>query len=149
MVGKEEVRARKYAWGLAEVENDTHCDFKKLRSLLLRSHLLDLIVSTEEEHYERYRDKKLLEGGLTDGVTPEQLRRDLEQAAKKKEQSINKRLGDEVREQEKKFEIKNAQLRADEEANKLEIQKLSADIATLRSAVAELTSTLATPPKKR
>ena len=82
-------------------------------------------------------------------MTPEQLRRDLEQAAKKKEQSINKRLGDEVREQEKKFENKNAQLRADEEANKLEIQKLSADIATLRSAVAELTSTLATPPKKR
>lgn len=30
------VLGRKYAWGTAEVENETHCDFKKLRSLLIR-----------------------------------------------------------------------------------------------------------------
>jgi len=37
------------------VENEDHCDFKKLRSLLIRTYMLDLISSTEESHYESYR----------------------------------------------------------------------------------------------
>lgn len=49
------VRARQYPWGVVEVENDQHCDFRKLRSLLLRTNMLDLILSTEELHYESYR----------------------------------------------------------------------------------------------
>lgn len=53
------VSARKYPWGIVEVENDTHCDFRKLRSLLLRTNLLDLILSTEELHYETYRRLRL------------------------------------------------------------------------------------------
>ena len=49
------VKGREYSWGVAEVENDEHCDFKKLRSLLIRTHMLDLITTTEENHYENYR----------------------------------------------------------------------------------------------
>ncbi|KAI9635258.1 putative cytokinesis-related protein [Dioszegia hungarica] len=49
------VKGREYLWGVAEVENDEHCDFKKLRSLLIRTYMLDLIASTEENHYEAYR----------------------------------------------------------------------------------------------
>ncbi|WVF70496.1 hypothetical protein IAT40_005286 [Kwoniella sp. CBS 6097] len=49
------VKGREYLWGVAEVENEDHCDFKKLRSLLIRSYMLDLITSTEETHYESYR----------------------------------------------------------------------------------------------
>lgn len=30
------VKGRQYSWGIAEVENEDHCDFKKLRSLLIR-----------------------------------------------------------------------------------------------------------------
>ena len=37
------------------MENEDHCDFKKLRSLLIRTYMLDLITSTEENHYEAYR----------------------------------------------------------------------------------------------
>ena len=37
------------------MENPEHCDFIKLRSLLIRSYMLDLITSTEENHYEAYR----------------------------------------------------------------------------------------------
>ncbi|CCK68863.1 septin CDC12 KNAG_0B04280 [Huiozyma naganishii CBS 8797] len=59
------VAARKYPWGLVEVENDEHCDFRKLRSLLLRTYLLDLILTTEEIHYEAYRRLRL------EGVTEE------------------------------------------------------------------------------
>jgi cell division control protein 12 len=46
------VKGRQYLWGVAEVENESHCDFKKLRSLLIRTHMLDLIQTTEELHYE-------------------------------------------------------------------------------------------------
>lgn len=49
------VKGRQYRWGVAEVENEDHCDFKKLRSLLIRTYMLDLITSTEENHYEAYR----------------------------------------------------------------------------------------------
>jgi septin family protein len=41
------------------VENEDHCDFKKLRQLLIRSHMLDLISSTEESHYESYRNAQM------------------------------------------------------------------------------------------
>ncbi|KAK2875956.1 hypothetical protein FQN49_001498 [Arthroderma sp. PD_2] len=49
------VKGRQYSWGVAEVENEDHCDFKKLRSILIRTHMLDLIHTTEEQHYEAYR----------------------------------------------------------------------------------------------
>ncbi|RMZ68242.1 cell division control 12 [Pyrenophora seminiperda CCB06] len=49
------VKGRQYAWGVAEVENEEHCDFKKLRAILIRTHMLDLIHTTEENHYEAYR----------------------------------------------------------------------------------------------
>lgn len=53
------VRGREYSWGVAEVENDNHCDFKKLRNLLIRTHMLDLISSTEDIHYEYYRQQQM------------------------------------------------------------------------------------------
>lgn len=54
-----EVLGRQYSWGVAEVENEEHCDFKKLRNLLIRSHMLDLISTTEEIHYENYRQQQM------------------------------------------------------------------------------------------
>ncbi|QPG76325.1 Cell division control protein 12 [Brettanomyces nanus] len=53
------VKGRRYPWGFVEVENDQHCDFRKLRSLLLRTNMLDLIVSTQEIHFETYRRLKM------------------------------------------------------------------------------------------
>ncbi|OWB75006.1 hypothetical protein B5S31_g4851 [[Candida] boidinii] len=55
----EFVKGRKYPWGTVEVENDHHCDFRKLRSLLLRTNMLDLILSTQELHYESFRSIKM------------------------------------------------------------------------------------------
>jgi len=54
-----QVKGREYLWGVAEVENEEHCDFKKLRSLLIRTHMLDLITTTEEGHYEQYRQTQM------------------------------------------------------------------------------------------
>jgi cell division control protein 12 len=42
-----------------KVENETHCDFRKLRSLLIRTHMLDLISTTEDSHYESYRQQQM------------------------------------------------------------------------------------------
>ena len=53
------VKGRAYPWGVAEVENDQHCDFKKLRSLLIRTHMLDLVTTTEEVHYDKYRTTQM------------------------------------------------------------------------------------------
>lgn len=33
------VRAREYPWGVIEVDNEEHCDFVKLRQMLIRYHL--------------------------------------------------------------------------------------------------------------
>lgn len=64
-----QVVARKYPWGLVEVENDNHCDFRKLRSMLLRTYLLDLITTTQDLHYETYRRLRLESGNGTDDDT--------------------------------------------------------------------------------
>ncbi|EKM77246.1 hypothetical protein AGABI1DRAFT_115406 [Agaricus bisporus var. burnettii JB137-S8] len=53
------VKGREYLWGVAEVENENHCDFKKLRSLLIRTHMLDLVSTTEDIHYENYRQQQM------------------------------------------------------------------------------------------
>ncbi|KAG1214837.1 hypothetical protein G6F35_010139 [Rhizopus arrhizus] len=55
----QQVRGREYSWGVAEVENEAHCDFKKLRNLLIRTHMLDLLTTTEEVHYENYRQQQM------------------------------------------------------------------------------------------
>ncbi|XP_062242548.1 septin 4b isoform X2 [Platichthys flesus] len=49
------VRGRLYPWGIVEVENSAHCDFVKLRNMLVRSHMQDLKDVTRETHYENYR----------------------------------------------------------------------------------------------
>lgn len=54
----EMVRGRKYPWGVAEVENEEHCDFVQLRKILMSENMLDLINSTEV-HYENYRRNSL------------------------------------------------------------------------------------------
>ncbi|XP_032901956.1 septin-5-like isoform X2 [Amblyraja radiata] len=49
------VRGRLYPWGIVEVENPTHCDFVKLRNMLIRTHMQDLKDVTRDVHYENYR----------------------------------------------------------------------------------------------
>jgi len=54
----KKVRGRMYPWGLVEVENSDHCDFIKLRTMLI-THMQDLQEVTHETHYENYRSEKL------------------------------------------------------------------------------------------
>lgn len=53
------IRGRNYRWGLVEIENTEHCDFVRLRRVLMSGHMLDLIDCTVERHYEAYRQKTM------------------------------------------------------------------------------------------
>ena len=41
-VGEITVRGREYPWGVVEIENEQHCDFVKLREMLIRTNMEDL-----------------------------------------------------------------------------------------------------------
>ena len=77
-VSKLKVRGRQYPWGIVDVENPEHCDFIKLRSMLI-THMQDLqevnnmqcakecfitILSqvTHDVHYENFRSERLAKG---------------------------------------------------------------------------------------
>ncbi|XP_002730958.2 septin-5-like [Saccoglossus kowalevskii] len=53
------VRGRLYPWGIVEVENPKHCDFVKLRNMLIRTHMHDLKEVTCDIHYENYRLQRI------------------------------------------------------------------------------------------
>uniref|UniRef100_A0A8C5H7A3 Septin n=1 Tax=Gouania willdenowi TaxID=441366 RepID=A0A8C5H7A3_GOUWI len=65
-VGNKLVKARMYPWGSVQVENESHCDFVKLREMLLRVNMEDLREQTHARHYELYRRCKLEEMGFKD-----------------------------------------------------------------------------------
>lgn len=50
----------------ATVENENHCDFVKLREMLIRVNMEDLREQTHTRHYELYRRCKLEEMGFKD-----------------------------------------------------------------------------------
>ncbi|XP_066252830.1 septin-2 isoform X1 [Euwallacea similis] len=65
-VGSKLVRARQYPWGTVQVENETHCDFVKLREMLIRTNMEDMREKTHIRHYELYRKKRLEQMGFSD-----------------------------------------------------------------------------------
>ncbi|RXG52341.1 Cytosolic non-specific dipeptidase, partial [Armadillidium vulgare] len=54
-VAGKKVRGRQYPWGIVEVENAAHCDFVKLRTMLISTHMQDLKEVTQDVHYETFR----------------------------------------------------------------------------------------------
>ncbi|XP_019647534.1 PREDICTED: septin-11-like isoform X1 [Branchiostoma belcheri] len=65
-VGNKMVRARVYPWGTVQVENENHCDFVKLREMLVRTNMEDLRETTHTRHYELFRRCRLEEMGFVD-----------------------------------------------------------------------------------
>jgi len=65
-VGNKMVRARQYPWGVVQVENESHCDFTKLREMLIRTNMEDLRDTTHTKHYEVYRKDRLQQMGFSD-----------------------------------------------------------------------------------
>jgi cell division control protein 12 len=88
------VRGRKYPWGLVELENESHCDFIKLRSLLLRTNLLDLVYSMEK-FYELHRSQRLDNGEVVKKVNNPKF--------KDEENALKKYFTDQVKAEEQRF----------------------------------------------
>ncbi|ODQ80017.1 hypothetical protein BABINDRAFT_8197 [Babjeviella inositovora NRRL Y-12698] len=59
-----QVRGRSYPWGVIEVDNEEHCDFVRLRDLLVRNFLEELRERTGNVLYENYRTEKLKKMGI-------------------------------------------------------------------------------------
>jgi len=93
------VKGRQYSWGVAEVENEDHCDFKKLRSILIRTHMLDLIHTTEEQHYEAYRAQQM-ETRKFGEARPRKLDNP---KFKEEEENLRKRFTEQVKKEEARF----------------------------------------------
>ncbi|BFZ18748.1 hypothetical protein BsWGS_21787 [Bradybaena similaris] len=53
--GGKKIRGRAYPWGIVEVDNPNHCDFVRLRQMLISTHMQDLKDVTADVHYENYR----------------------------------------------------------------------------------------------
>jgi cell division control protein 12 len=93
------VKGRQYSWGVAEVENEDHCDFKKLRVILVRTHMLDLIHTTEEMHYEAYRAQQM-ETRKFGEARPRRLDNP---KFKEEEENLRKRFTEQVKVEEQRF----------------------------------------------
>ncbi|KAF5385510.1 hypothetical protein D9757_005365 [Collybiopsis confluens] len=63
------VRGRAYPWGVVEVDNEEHCDFVKLRQMLVRTNMEELREYTNDVLYENWRTEKLLGMGVAQDST--------------------------------------------------------------------------------
>ncbi|EAL85997.1 Septin spn4 [Aspergillus fumigatus] len=131
------VKGRQYAWGVAEVENEDHCDFKKLRSILIRTHMLDLIHTTEEQHYEAYRAQQM-ETRKFGEARPRKLDNP---KFKEEEEALRKRFTEQVKVEEQRFRqweqkliSERDRLNKDLEATHAAIKALEQEIEALQGS---------------
>ncbi|KAK9451765.1 septin [Limtongia smithiae] len=114
------VKGRQYLWGVAEVENEEHCDFQKLRNLLLRTFMLDLICSTEEKHYEAYRVQQM-ETRKFGEARPRKLDNP---KFKEEEEALKKRFTEQVKNEEKRFRQWEQRLMAERDRLNKDLENL-------------------------
>ncbi|KAI8900683.1 Septin-domain-containing protein, partial [Globomyces pollinis-pini] len=127
----KKVRGREYLWGVAEVENDDHCDFQKLRNLLIRTHMYDLIESTEQEHFEQFRVARLTSQGRNDNDPVRIAQKTGSQKMKDDEEALRKRFTEQVRLEEARFRKWEQNLIAERD-------KLNKDLEDTHKAVKDL-----------
>ncbi|XP_047299442.1 septin-10 isoform X8 [Homo sapiens] len=119
-VGNKMVKARQYPWGVVQVENENHCDFVKLREMLICTNMEDLREQTHTRHYELYRRCKLEEMGFTD-VGPE-----------------NKPVSVQETYEAKRHEFHGERQRKEEEMKQMFVQRVKEKEAILKEAEREL-----------
>ncbi|XP_006873108.1 PREDICTED: septin-10-like [Chrysochloris asiatica] len=119
-VGNKMVKARQYPWGVVQVENENHCDFIKLREMLICTNMEDLREQTHTRHYELYRRCKLEELGFKD-VGPE-----------------NKPVSVQETYEAKRHEICGERQRREEEMKQMFVQRVKEKEAILKEAEREL-----------
>ncbi|KAI9496066.1 Septin-type guanine nucleotide-binding (G) domain-containing protein [Zychaea mexicana] len=56
----QHILGRRYPWAVVECSNPDHCDFEKIRSMIVTDHRDMLRIDTFERFYEKYRTEQLL-----------------------------------------------------------------------------------------
>jgi cell division control protein 12 len=125
------VKGREYIWGVAEVENENHCDFKKLRSLLIRTHMLDLISTSEELHYENYRQTQM----ETRKFGEPKVKKLDNPKFKEEEEMLRKKFTEQVKSEEARFRQWEQHLIAERD-------RLNKDLELAHSAIKQLEAEL-------
>ncbi|KAL0083733.1 Septin-domain-containing protein [Phycomyces blakesleeanus] len=128
------VRGRAYTWGIAEVENDVHCDFKKLRNLLIRSHMLDLISTTEENHYENYRQQQM----ATRKFGEPKVKKYENPKHREKEDELRKVFTEQVRDEETRFRQWEQQLITERDRLNKDLETQHAQIKALEAELEQV-----------
>ncbi|KAI8393828.1 Septin-domain-containing protein [Radiomyces spectabilis] len=124
-----EVKGRQYSWGVAEVENEDHCDFKKLRNLLIRTHMLDLISTTEEQHYENYRQQQM----ATRKFGEPKVKKYENPKHREKEDALRKVFTEQVRQEENRFRQWEQQLISERDRLNKDLETQHAQIKALEA----------------
>ncbi|KAG1139930.1 hypothetical protein G6F37_009390 [Rhizopus arrhizus] len=128
------VKGREYSWGVAEVENEDHCDFKKLRKLLIRSHMHDLISTTEENHYENYRQSQM---GTRKFGEPKQNKYE-NPRFKEDEEQLRLNFTKQVKEEENRFRQWESQLVSERDRLNKDLEEQHAQIKQLEGELEHL-----------
>ncbi|CAE6536448.1 unnamed protein product [Rhizoctonia solani] len=128
------VKGREYLWGVAEVENEEHCDFKKLRSLLIRTHMLDLINTTEELHYENYRQQQM----ETRKFGEPKVKKLDNPKFKEEEEGLRKRFTEQVKAEEARFRQWEQHLIAERDRLNKDLEQAHSAIKTLEAELDNL-----------
>ncbi|WKX94743.1 hypothetical protein Q1695_011759 [Nippostrongylus brasiliensis] len=150
------VRARRYPWGIVEVENEQHCDFVKLREALIRTNVDALRERTHNILYENYRRERLRGMHMGDGDTGPKM---VEKFTMKQKEYNDEFAAREIKIREdfqRNLEAKEAELRHREESLNVrsrdvedlaaqELRRLDLEIRTLQD---ERTRLLAKVVKK-
>lgn len=139
------VRGRKYPWGIIEVDNEEHCDFVKLRQMLIRTHMEELKEHTNNSLYENYRSDKLESLGMQQdpsvfkevnpAVKQEEERSLHEQKLEKMEREMKMVFQQKVQEKEQKLKQSEEELyaRHREMKDQLDKQRLELEDKKLRA----------------
>nr|XP_020850395.1 septin-8-like [Phascolarctos cinereus] len=109
-VGSQLVRGRQYPWGVVQVDDESHCDFVKLREMLIRVNMEDLREQTHCRHYELYRRRKLEDMGLQDDSGHEARRKLLLAEMRRKEKLLRQTFASRAREVEMQVKGKEKEL---------------------------------------
>ncbi|KAI8996879.1 septin [Pilobolus umbonatus] len=128
------VRGRPYLWGVAEVENETHCDFKKLRNLLIRTHLIELITSTEDTHYEYYRQQQM----STRKFGEAKVKKVENPKFREKEEDLRKTFTEKVRNEETRFRQWEQQLINERDRLNKDLENQHAHIKSLEGELDQM-----------
>ncbi|VBB82390.1 Cell division control protein, putative [Yarrowia lipolytica] len=165
----QQTRGRQYAWGVAEVDNPDHCDFVRLREIMMSHCMLDLIDTTVEQHYASYRMQKieLARSAMKDAGASEEditaqpfcmlLRKSAAQLQEHdisnsikfqaKVVELNRRFAKIVEKQEENFSNWETELTQKQDEFNADIKKIHRDVIDLEAAVDILSYRVRNDPK--